>query len=127
MTCTRNRNTQTRPCTGRLRTVDKEGHSHGKHDKLTKGLPGLETADPCPVGGGCSTGSDIVEAHWWAPGNPVANYCESMHKRCLDRARGTLDCGEEADRVRDLDGHRLQYRGGVRPARLAPHALAAAG
>jgi len=100
--------------------------SHGKHDKLTKGLPGLEAADPCPVGGGCGAGSDIVEANRCARGNPAANYCESMHKRCLDRARGTLDRGEEADRVRDLDAHRLQHGGGVRPARLAAHALGAA-
>jgi len=27
----------------------------------------------------------------------------------LDRARGTLDRGEEADRVRDLDAHRLNW------------------
>ncbi len=101
--------------------------SHGKHDKLTKGLPALEAADPGPVGGWCRAGSDIVEANRRARGNPAANYCESMHKRCLDRARRTLDRGEEADRARDLDAHRLQHGGGVRPARLAAHALAAAG
>src|SRR5882762_4993753 len=83
--------------------------SYGKHDKLTKGLPGLEAADPCPVGGGCDAGIDIVEANRRARGNPSANYCGSMHKRCLDRARGTLDRGEEADRVRDLDAHRLNW------------------
>ena len=100
--------------------------SHGKHDKLTKSFPGLEAADPCPIGRGCAAGSDIVEANRRARGNPDANYCGSMHKRCLDRARGTLDRGEEADRVRDLDAHRLQHGGGVRPARLAAHALGAA-
>jgi hypothetical protein len=57
---------------------------HGKYDKLTKGLPGLEAAEPCPVGGGCGAGSDIVEANRCARGNPAANYCESMHKRCLE-------------------------------------------
>ncbi len=101
--------------------------SHGKHDKLTKGLPGLETADPCPVGGGCGAGSDIGKTNRPARGDPAANYCESMHKRCLDCARGTLDRGEEADRFRDVDAHSFQHGGGVRPARLAAHALAAAG
>src|ERR1700686_3465620 len=35
--------------------------NHGKHDKLTKSLPGLEAADPCSVGSGCGAGSDIGE------------------------------------------------------------------
>ena len=51
--------------------------------------------------------------------DPAANYCESMHEHCLDRARRTLDRGEEANRTRDLDAHRLQHGGGVRPAGLA--------
>jgi hypothetical protein len=61
--------------------------SHGKHDKLTKGFPGLEAADPCPVDDGCSARSDIGETNRRTRRDPAANYCESMHKRCLDRAR----------------------------------------
>jgi len=71
-------------------------------------------------------GSDIGETNRRARGDPAANYCESMHKRCLDCARSTLNRGEEADRVRDLDAHSLQHGGGVRPACLAAHALGAA-
>jgi hypothetical protein len=46
-----------------------------------------------------------------------------MRKRWLDRARGALDRCEEADLVRDLDPHRFQHVGGVRPAHLTAHAL----
>jgi hypothetical protein len=37
-----------------------------------------------------------------------------MRKPWLDRARGTLDHGQEADLVRNLDAHCLQHIGGIR-------------
>lgn len=50
----------------------------------------------------------------------IKNLCVKV---CLERARGVLDRGEEADRIKDPDSHRFQHGGGVRPARFTAHAL----
>lgn len=95
----------------------------GKHDRLTICLAGLEAVGSSPSGVGCGAGSDIRETDRTEGGDRVVNYCELVCKRCLGRARGVLDRGEEVDRLRDLNTHHIQLGSGVRPARVAAHAL----
>jgi hypothetical protein len=96
---------------------------NGKHDWLTICLSGLEAVGSSPSSGGCGAGSVIGETNWRARGDRAANYCDPIRKRCLDRVRGVLDRGQEVDRIRNLDAHRLQHGGGVRPAHPTAHAL----
>ena len=106
-----------------LRTGLRYKLGNGKHDKLATCHSRLEAVDSSTSSGRCGAGSVIGETNHRTRGDRAANYCEPMRKRCLDRARGVLDRGEEADRIRDLDAHRIQHSGGIRPARLAAHAL----
>ena len=44
---------------------------NGNHDRLTIGLPGLETVASYPAGGWCRAGSDRVEANRSARGDKL--------------------------------------------------------
>jgi len=60
---------------------------NGNHDRLTIGLPGLETVASYPAGGWCRAGSDRVEANRSARGEQADHYCKPLRTRFLHRAR----------------------------------------
>ena len=95
---------------------------NGNHDRLTICSLGWRLLVLLPLAAGVVLGAISAKqtaGHTEIELLTIANLCVNVALI----ARGVLDRGEEADRIRDLDSHRFQHGDGVRPARFAAHAL----